>query len=930
MADEQEIRVKFTADTSDLERGARKAEEAVRRTQQGGSSGASSKATDKAVKGQEKVAKATKQVNAETASWKSIMGSINPQFGSLADKADEAFGRMTEGLKATGKGAGVAKAAGVAAMAAIAVEAIGIGMKIKKAIWDFAKSAFKAFDPIQYSKTFGTLEKAFKRFKTAMGGLLEGPVQVLVYTATGLLNTLSKIVIKMYELQKRLGVMTKVVNWFKDVLDIDEDLNASLDGTLASFDRLNVLGQDEGDQDTRDEMKDIDKENEDANDQADAYKQTAEEIRKTLEGTSLPVLNWISFFGDAPETAKKLVETILSIKYPDLDWSAFFGDSQTISTQLAETILSIAVPEGDWDGYFGDAPTVSKQLAATLLGIQVPEINWTEFFGDSETISTKLAATLLGLMVPSVNWSGLFGDAETVSRNIAQTLLGISLPTVDWGALFSDAPTVSTNIAQTLLGIAVPTVDWSTVFSDAETVSTNIASNLLNIIVPTVDWGAFFGDSETVSASVAANLMNILVPEQDWTAYFGDAPTVSKQLLEDILASKYPDQDWSSFFSDSGSVSTALLTTILSSVYPDQDWSGFFSDSDTVSKALLATILSSVYPDQDWTGFFSDSQTVATTLLETLLKLAPPGTVDWSGFFKGGEDGNKKTQEDLDDLHAPTISWENAFAGFFSAIVQAATELDNLRKEAAKGITVTVKKVYEGVKNYAKDVVDSLTDKGNANVTSTVGSGNTSIKKATETLVGNGKSNVSNTKAAASVAANPAGVGDLSKLDYSAIGDSVAEALSGGVVSIPPIKTTLQPASYTLDNDEKLVIGLAKESGVSLSQAVSSAATAAEKQAITEYWNSIPEYASGGVFAPGRPTLGIIGDNTQEYEVISPVSTIVDSVKRAITELNGSSGGGGIGGTGPIELTINLDGRRIARQIYDPLQAEARRRGASI
>ena len=82
--------------------------------------------------------------------------------------------------------------------------------------------------------------------------------------------------------------------------------------------------------------------------------------------------------------------------------------------------------------------------------------------------------------------------------------------------------------------------------------------------------------------------------------------------------------------------------------------------------------------------------------------------------------------------------------------------------------------------------------------------------------------------------------------------------------------------------------------------------------------------ASGGAVAPNNPMPYILGDNTREYEVVSPVSMMKDAVKSAISEM----GGAGRQSSGPIELVVNLDGRKIARAVYDPLQTESRRRGS--
>nr|DAK60611.1 MAG TPA: minor tail protein [Caudoviricetes sp.] len=83
-------------------------------------------------------------------------------------------------------------------------------------------------------------------------------------------------------------------------------------------------------------------------------------------------------------------------------------------------------------------------------------------------------------------------------------------------------------------------------------------------------------------------------------------------------------------------------------------------------------------------------------------------------------------------------------------------------------------------------------------------------------------------------------------------------------------------------------------------------------------------FADGGVVKPNNPFPVIVGDNTKELEVISPMSTIRQAVKEAIQ----SAGAGNGASSGPIELTINLDSRKIARAVYDPLQTESRRRGS--
>jgi hypothetical protein len=93
---------------------------------------------------------------------------------------------------------------------------------------------------------------------------------------------------------------------------------------------------------------------------------------------------------------------------------------------------------------------------------------------------------------------------------------------------------------------------------------------------------------------------------------------------------------------------------------------------------------------------------------------------------------------------------------------------------------------------------------------------------------------------------------------------------------------------------------------------------------------TVPGFADGTVFQPNRPVLGIFGDNRREVEVASPYSTIVQAVQDALRGLTASARPAQSYDDRPIELTVNLDGRTVARTIYDPLENERRRRNGSV
>lgn len=92
--------------------------------------------------------------------------------------------------------------------------------------------------------------------------------------------------------------------------------------------------------------------------------------------------------------------------------------------------------------------------------------------------------------------------------------------------------------------------------------------------------------------------------------------------------------------------------------------------------------------------------------------------------------------------------------------------------------------------------------------------------------------------------------------------------------------------------------------------------------------DTIPRLASGTVAEPNNPYLAIIGDNRREEEVVSPLSTIRRAVKEAISEMAPRQTA--TEARVPAEITIKLDGKTLARAMYDDLMAETRRRGRSV
>lgn len=73
---------------------------------------------------------------------------------------------------------------------------------------------------------------------------------------------------------------------------------------------------------------------------------------------------------------------------------------------------------------------------------------------------------------------------------------------------------------------------------------------------------------------------------------------------------------------------------------------------------------------------------------------------------------------------------------------------------------------------------------------------------------------------------------------------------------------------------------------------------------------SIPRLAQGTVVPPNKEFMAVLGDNTREHEIVSPLSTMKQAVAEVLAQANI---GGGFSGT--IEVPVIIDGREVARAI---------------
>lgn len=85
----------------------------------------------------------------------------------------------------------------------------------------------------------------------------------------------------------------------------------------------------------------------------------------------------------------------------------------------------------------------------------------------------------------------------------------------------------------------------------------------------------------------------------------------------------------------------------------------------------------------------------------------------------------------------------------------------------------------------------------------------------------------------------------------------------------------------------------------------------------------LPRLATGGVVPRSHEFAAILGDNKQETEVVSPLSTMRQAMLEALEEA------GGIGG-GTIELVVNLDGKTVARNTVKHINSMTRSAGKPV
>lgn len=83
-----------------------------------------------------------------------------------------------------------------------------------------------------------------------------------------------------------------------------------------------------------------------------------------------------------------------------------------------------------------------------------------------------------------------------------------------------------------------------------------------------------------------------------------------------------------------------------------------------------------------------------------------------------------------------------------------------------------------------------------------------------------------------------------------------------------------------------------------------------------------PRLATGSVIPPNREFLAVLGDNTRETEVVSPVSTMKQAFIEAMREMGM--------GDGTFNFTVNLDGKTVAKNTINHINRMTRQAGKPV
>lgn len=139
--------------------------------------------------------------------------------------------------------------------------------------------------------------------------------------------------------------------------------------------------------------------------------------------------------------------------------------------------------------------------------------------------------------------------------------------------------------------------------------------------------------------------------------------------------------------------------------------------------------------------------------------------------------------------------------------------------------------------------------------------------------------------------------------------ETIKKAISGVVTIIEEMAKRIANAIKSIAEAFSSLTGSSGSSGsIGTTTAVSAAATPVTAYSALTY--DMPHLATGTVVPPRAGEFAaILGDNNRDYEVVSPVETMKQAFKDAITEM------GGLNSNQTVEATMTIDGNRFGRLV---------------
>lgn len=303
----------------------------------------------------------------------------------------------------------------------------------------------------------------------------------------------------------------------------------------------------------------------------------------------------------------------------------------------------------------------------------------------------------------------------------------------------------------------------------------------------------------------------------------------------------------------------------------------------------------------------------------------------WDKFVSACGDVKNKIVSRITGWFSGASEWAgNVWQAFVDKLGEFKTTITNAFKSALEGIPQAFSDVWNQIKKSFEDLFANPIKNALQGI----------IDKIKEALGLKGSGDNSNNEGGSSSGGGSSGSGGSSSSSSGSGGSGSSSGSGSGILG--GVGNVVNKAVTAISNTVNTVKDAASNVISGAASAIKSGAEVAYNavanvgstiaNAASNAWNGFKGWlglAGGGAVAPNSPAPYIIGDNKKEYEVVSPVSLMEKTVMSALSKSGvGGYSGGSSSSSQSINITVELDGKKIARAVYDPLETERKRRGA--